>query len=246
MVAEATASSMFEGFATVAELWASLPGWPTPRHIFGDRTRCLTLEGVSVPQDQRPLFQRVAAPTHATLQFTRADPNELPELYPTIGRVVQDGARPSVFGGDDLVYAFPREDGTLRPLHEVGSRPFYAEGPGGYFVVRPRVGTANIGPPSEFLTLWALLFCLSELARYYPETWVNALDPDQSRAAVTLEHGLDLALERAPSLINGALSGPIDQLLGEELERMRVAAEEAAEAAGEAPEAAGEAPDEPR
>src|SRR5690242_12982400 len=29
MVAEATASSTFEGFATVADLWASLPGWPT-------------------------------------------------------------------------------------------------------------------------------------------------------------------------------------------------------------------------
>lgn len=49
--------------------------------------------------------------------------------------------------------------------------------------------------------LWALLFCLSELARYYPDTWVSALDPDRSRAAVTLEHGLDVMLERTPRLI---------------------------------------------
>jgi hypothetical protein len=58
------------------------------------------------------------------------------------------------------------------------------------------------------MTLWALLFCLSELARYYPDTWVGALDPDRSTAAVTLEHGLDIALERAPELIAGALHGP--------------------------------------
>lgn len=72
--------------------------------------------------------------------------------------------------------------------------------------MRPRVGDAAIGPPSVFLTLWALLFCLSELARYYPNVWVRALDPDRSRAAVTLEHGLDLALEQTPSLINRAHS----------------------------------------
>ena len=30
-------------------------------------------------------------------------------------------------------------------------------------LLRPRVGSEPVGPPSEFLTLYALLFCLSEL-----------------------------------------------------------------------------------
>ena len=67
--------------------------------------------------------------------------------------------------------------------------------------------------------MWALLFCLSELARYYPDVWVGALDPDRSPAAVTLEHGLELALNRAPDLIRGALDGPIHALMREELRR---------------------------
>jgi hypothetical protein len=69
--------------------------------------------------------------------------------------------------------------------------------------------------------LWAFLFCLSELARYYPDTWVSALDPDSSVAAVTLEHGLDIALERAPALIAEALRGPMSALIREELRRQR-------------------------
>jgi hypothetical protein len=72
------------------------------------------------------------------------------------------------------------------------------------------------------MTLWALLFCLSELARYYPDTWVGALDPDRSTAAVTFEHGLDIALEQAPALISTALSGPIHALMREELRHREV------------------------
>jgi hypothetical protein len=96
--------------------------------------------------------------------------------------------------------------------------------------VRPKVGTDLIGPPSEFLTLWTLLFCLSELARYYPDTWVGALDLDRSTGAVTIEHGLDITLERAPTLIREALSGPIPELMRLDLRRREI---EAAETTGE-------------
>lgn len=97
--------------------------------------------------------------------------------------------------------------------YEIGDRAPGSSSSSGDLIVRPRVGDAAIGPPTKFLTLWALLFCLSELARYYPDTWVRALDPDSSSAAVTIEHGLDLALELAPSLISEALSGPIAVLM---------------------------------
>jgi hypothetical protein len=59
---------------------------------------------------------------------------------------------------------------------------------------------------------------------------VQALDPDASPAAVTLEHGLDVALQRAPDLISSALSGPVFELLREELRQREL---DAAALAGE-------------
>lgn len=133
--------------------------------------------------------------------------------------IEQDGSRPNPLGADEPVFKFVDEGGDLRPLSKVGVRPFWSQGVGSNFMVRPRVGEEAIPPPSEFLTLWALLFCLSELARYYPDTWVSALDPDRSPVAVSIEHGLELALQRAPALINQALDGPIANLTAEELRR---------------------------
>jgi hypothetical protein len=53
-----------------------------------------------------------------------------------------------------------------------------------------------------------------------PQTAVGgALDPDRSAGAVTLEHGLDLALEQTPGLIGQALRGPIVKLLSDEMRR---------------------------
>jgi YaaC-like Protein len=167
----------------------------------------------------------------------------LPDTYPTTLGLTQDGTRVDVLGSEDRVFTFPGEDGLLRPLHEVGVRARNDE-PYGDFLVRPKIGTDAIGPPSEFLTLWALLFCLSELARYYPDTWVVALDPDISRDAVTFEHGLDLALERAPRLISSALGGPIGALMREEIRRRE--RERASGAEGnDAQDAAGAEPEDP-
>lgn len=219
MVATATASPTFSGFATVVELWASLPGWPTPVSIFADRPRCLTLEPVRAPGDERSLLQRLTAPTHAAVHPLRMAVGELPVAYPTMAGIEQDDTRTRPFGPPEPVFRFVDDDGSLRSLAAVGVRPFWSEGVFGDFVVRPRVGDAVTAPPSEFLTLWALLFCLSELARYYPDTWVCALDPDRSPAAVTIEHGLELALERAPAVISEALDGPIAHLMREELRR---------------------------
>ncbi len=155
----------------------------------------------------------------------------MPATYPAIHGIVQDGSRVHVFGGEQPVFKFGREDGTPRPLHEIGTLMPDAVSSFGDRVVRPKVGHDAVGPPSEYLTLYALLFCLSELARYYPDTWVLALDPDQSTAAVTLERGLDVALERAPQAIKAALQGPLPRLLAAELRRLQ---EEAAAATDDA------------
>jgi YaaC-like Protein len=223
MFAVATRSQTFSGTATVADLWASLPGFPTPRDLFGDRPRCLTIEPASAPGDERPIFARIGAPTHCVLSLGSRDRtvDELTNTYPTMRGMTQDGSRTNVLGWEEPLYKFVETDGTLRPLYEVGERPHYAPPGSGSLVVRPTVGTAWHEPPSEAVTLWALLFCLSELARYYPDVWVAALDPDTSAAAVTLEHGLDIALERAPDLIATALGGPLYADMRDEIRRMR-------------------------
>jgi hypothetical protein len=69
----------------------------------------------------------------------------------------------------------------------------------------PYIGdSADELPP--LLIWWVLLFALSLLARYEPAAWRTALDPDQSRIAVPLEHLLDEALEIAPRLLYEAIT----------------------------------------
>lgn len=208
-VARATATDTFTGSASVADLWASLPGFPVPGEHFGDRPRCLFIEPVNLPNDGRSVFERVAAQTHVAFRLSAPPIEELRANYPELRGIVQDGTRPRIFGGNEPLFRFDHDDGTPRPLYEVGS--LMPDAPDSFSdrVVRPKVGDAVIGPPSEFLTLYALLFCLSELARYYPDTWVRVLDADESTLAVTLEGGLDAMLERAPGAIRAALLGPL-------------------------------------
>ncbi len=179
MVAEGTASSTFEGHATVADLWASLSGWPTPISLFGDRPRCLTLEPVTTVDETRSMFEQMLVPTHA--RFYARTANRAAST--SFRRIPDDGRRPAGWRanradgdgtGAGSHYRFVREDGSVRPLSEVGEAG-PDSGLSRRYVVRPRVGGAAVGPPSEFLTLWALLFCLSELARYYPDVWSVAL-----------------------------------------------------------------------
>jgi YaaC-like Protein len=146
MVASATASPTFSGFATVAELWASLPGWPTPDSIFGDRPRCLTLEPIRAPGDERSLLQRLTAPAYAAVHPLRMAVEELPIAYPTMAGIEQDHTRTRAFGPPEPVFRFVDDDGSLRSLADVGVRPFWSEGVSRDFVVRPRVGDAATAP----------------------------------------------------------------------------------------------------
>lgn len=73
------------------------------------------------------------------------------------------------------------------------------------------------------MTLWALMYAFSQLARYEPEVWVAALNPDQSEIAVDLEHALDSALDLVPELLVPAVThGLMPRLV-----RERMAEEEA-------------------
>ncbi len=49
------------------------------------------------------------------------------------------------------------------------------------------------------MTWWALLFALSMLARYEPESWTNYMDRNTSANAVPLEAVFDRALHTCPN-----------------------------------------------
>jgi hypothetical protein len=55
------------------------------------------------------------------------------------------------------------------------------------------------------MTWWAVLYALSMVARYEPDSWVGLLDVDKSQFAVPLEGLLEDALEVAPHLVLDAL-----------------------------------------
>ena len=63
-------------------------------------------------------------------------------------------------------------------------------------------------PPLPFMTWWAALHAVSNLARYQPVAWTSAIDRNHSRIAVLLERFLDLALETIPHLFLEVLMPP--------------------------------------
>lgn len=68
----------------------------------------------------------------------------------------------------------------------------------------PRAGGKDALSP--LMLWWTLLFGLSSIARYDPETWVDALAVNDSELAVPIEGALDAALEALPDLILDALT----------------------------------------
>jgi len=223
MVAEATGSPTFAGTGTVAQLWASIPGFPMPNVLVGDLPRCLHVETATAAESGRPVLNAVLSPTHAVLRKPANAAAELLAPFPTARRYEAVGERPGLIEGAEprAIVAFPGEDGNFRPLSEVAERVPDEDGPlSRGFVFRPPVGDGNTQPPTQLVTLWALLFALSQLTRYYPAAWVGALDEDDSDVAVTLDEGLELALALAPELISRDLGFP----LGRAVQAVRQAA----------------------
>ncbi|MGA8744587.1 MAG: hypothetical protein WB507_01835 [Solirubrobacterales bacterium] len=79
---------------------------------------------------------------------------------------------------------------------------------GDFFYLRPTLGKDG-GEISILMTWWAVLLALSSLSRYEPARWQRALDVDQPGIAATLEEILDVAQERVPELLYGALTEPM-------------------------------------
>lgn len=229
MAAKATDSRTFTGDATVAQLWTGVPGLPTPTALVGNHPRCLEIAiASSAPHftiGSQGSFEHMVRPTHAVLDVPSEKVAATLAPFPSAKEftVVSQQIRTSLFGPSAVqsIVAFPGTDGSFRSLMDV------AEGVGKFpykrFVLRPGVGECEQPPPSPFMTLWALLFSLSQLTRYHPAQWVGALDDDQSGVAVTLDHGLEVALELVPRLLRGALGSPprVLHALQAEIESLR-------------------------
>jgi YaaC-like Protein len=95
-------------------------------------------------------------------------------------------------------------DGRLRARRLDEIAPDY-RGRGSRLLL-PRAGCRYAISP--LMLWWALLFGLSSIARYDPETWVGALAVNDSDLAVPIEAALGAALEALPDLILNALTNP--------------------------------------
>jgi hypothetical protein len=232
MVAEATASAVFSGTATLAQLWTSMPMFPTPRALVGELPRCLYVDVATAAESGQDVMQAVLAPTHVVVRKPPATALEVFAPFPSADGAEVVGERASLIQGMEpySIVAFRADDDQIRPLREVAEPVENEDGSmlPRQFVFRPSLGEQVEAPPSQLMTMWALLFALSQLTRYYPAGWVRALDADESEIAVTLDHGLELVLDVVPRLISQGLSGPIDRWIEEIRQQQAAELEEVA------------------
>lgn len=219
-VAEATESGQLTAELELGALWAAIPEMMAP----------LPQPPLEDPTWKRPLrvFRPVFDAAHLRLADMRplellidglppdADLDTLDRYlsdYPTAEGVYMwrtQGMREDFIvtqpgpGGLLPVFCWPDipTDIRLRAQHLDAIAPDYRGG--GTRLLIPRAGCRDALSP--LMLWWALLFGLSSIARYDPETWVSALAVNNSDLAVPIEAALDAALEALPELILDALA----------------------------------------
>ena len=157
MVAEATASPTFSGAATVDQLWASMPMFPTPRGLVGELPRCLYVDAATAAETGQEVMQAVLAPTHVVVRKPSATALEVFAPFPSSAGAEVVGERASLIQGMEpySIVAFRGDDGQFRPLRDVAERVDNQDGSvlPRQFVFRPPVGDQGEPPPSQLMTL---------------------------------------------------------------------------------------------
>ena len=233
-VADATASAVFAGDATVGELWRSLPEvydlLPVPQRE-GRPPLAVASEEAHDPHLPANMRMRLD-PNHFSAVVIEFDGSgeelqqTLGQHYPTAagGQVCTvpgfDSApkTATLFGAGYLV-KWPVDSASSevpalaleRIAPEIGVRVPPRSRPGALFQPAPGFEPRWLRPAvggvalSSLLTWWVLLFGLSMLARYEPAGWMRALDYDQSELAAPLDRLLATGIERVPELVVDAL-----------------------------------------
>lgn len=178
------------------ELLTGLPRWPRPLQVCPDEddytwldrnnvsTHVVFPEGVRTAKEVAETLSRYPG-AHDRCQLVKAET--------TMGELPK---RPTP-GGMGTKVLWGRADGAL----DAGAPEYRWRG---WRWIWPAIVDEE-DPPSPLLIWWALLFLLSMLARYHPQTWVDALNPDTSRLAVPLERVMGEALEAVPQLVLQAI-----------------------------------------
>lgn len=206
-VAEATKSPPLAGDAPLGALMSSLPelahpfsrgSWPPARYVG-------VAIGIEMPGEPSlgPSFAVELQPGHGeaeeTAELTGGTYSGLVNRrWGVAGGTVRTLAGRSVLLSQKGNWVGPR---APHPLDDLAPQYRWTD----RRWIRPNITDAT--PPSPLMTWWAVLYALSMLARYHPETWVAALDRHSSAAAVDLERTLDVALDAIPHLVLEAILG---------------------------------------
>lgn len=228
-VAEAIGSDALSRPAQLGALWAAIPDLlpPTPQVPLAEPGWRRPLRALLPDFGDDHLAESVADMMPFQLLLSGLpdglDPEQLlAELqeYPTAaGAAVMTprGNQPDPLSGSSVLHHYGPTGERLptfvwpdvgrhvleraRRLNEIA--PDY-RGQGARLLIPRLDGVDHLSP---LMLWWALLFGLSNFARYDPELWIAALAVDASTLAVPIEEALNVALEALPDLILDALTG---------------------------------------
>jgi hypothetical protein len=201
--------------ASLGQIWFTIPDLATTRRVVGDgaeylptlRLDHLSIDGHSVGGTEVGSCIR-GMPLRFDPPYTETEFVDFCSSYPTLTgfagrpatnqRPLLDEERQSVAVPRAWTLSAGDDPGKF---HSGLTRPYLGDDDRCIF---PSIG-GDQQALHPLLAWWAVLFTLSMLARYQPDTWTVYLDIDTSRYAEPLETLLDRALLTCPELLHHAI-----------------------------------------
>jgi hypothetical protein len=180
---------------TLAGLWAATPGLDEPG-LGGGHVRALPLEfHIGAPFADYAILrhQRVVASDAGMARVKEMLKQNFPAYKQ--GLIVEEILpEPNTINVSRVHIRWVSPDGVPRDVRMVATE--YLRG----FWLIPCINSRGETLP-PLLLWWALLYALSDVARYHPAEWMGALDPNKAREAVPIERALEQALAVIPRLV---------------------------------------------
>jgi hypothetical protein len=197
--------------APLGQLWAIIPDLPGPHLDTGTTSYLPWLRYRNVGVSERVITGRISELPPRLKSASTAKVAAFLAGYPTLAGYISltslgdTGVPPRT---DDTLGVFckwrvseNKDEQDYEIIEDRLTQPY--RGDSERFVF-PALGGAS-RPLHPLLAWWALLFALSMLARYEPESWTSCMDRNTSANAVPLEAALDRALHTCPELISHAI-----------------------------------------
>jgi hypothetical protein len=201
LLSEALDSPRLQHPTSLANVWAAIPGFPSPGLGGGClRPLQLNVQWGGFEGGYRALL-RVEHP-YAPPKLDKSAIGDLirkgfPRAAP--GLIVKNVTQvPDHFHAFSADICWKNKDGTQ--IHPKLRAHQYL----GNWWLLPRLNR-HADVLSGLMLWWTLLLTLSEIARYHPAEWASALDPDDAWTTVPIEQVLQNALEIVPHLVVEAL-----------------------------------------